>query len=103
MEYVYAALILHKLKKEINEPNVTSIIQAAGGDVNTSKVKALVASLSDVDIEKIINSASVSPVQTPQQSPDSNIQNKEKESKTKEEKSGKTEEQAMEGLASLFG
>ncbi|MFM7796877.1 MAG: 50S ribosomal protein P1, partial [Candidatus Nitrosotenuis sp.] len=30
MEYVYAALILHKLKKEINEANVSSVIKAAG-------------------------------------------------------------------------
>ncbi|MBP2624532.1 MAG: 50S ribosomal protein P1 [Nitrosopumilaceae archaeon] len=101
MEYVYAALILHKLKKEINESNVTSIIKAAGSDVDTAKVKTLIASLSDVDIEKIISSSNSVPVQSTQKTPEDT--NKKKESSPKEEKSGKSEEQAMEGLASLFG
>ncbi len=101
MEYVYAALILHKLKKEINESNVTSIIKAAGSDVDTAKVKTLIASLSDVDIEKIIGSSNSVQVQSTQKTPEDT--NKKKESSPKEEKSDKSEEQAMEGLASLFG
>ncbi len=51
MEYVYAALMLHKLKKEITEENVTSIVKASGAEVNEAKVKSLVASLADVNIE----------------------------------------------------
>ena len=51
MEYVYAALILHKLKKDITEENVTSIVKASGGDINDAKVKSLVASLADVNID----------------------------------------------------
>jgi hypothetical protein len=27
MEYVYAALMLHKLEKEVNEANVTSVVK----------------------------------------------------------------------------
>ena len=42
MEYVYAALILHKLKKEITEENVTSIVKASGAELNEAKVKSLV-------------------------------------------------------------
>ena len=49
MEYVYAALMLHKLKKEITEENVTSIVKASGTEVNEAKVKSLVASLADVN------------------------------------------------------
>lgn len=101
MEYVYAALILHKLKKEINESNVSSIIKAAGSDVDTAKVKTLITSLSDVDIEKIISSSNSVPVQATQKAPEDTT-SKKKESPAKE-KSGKSEEQAMEGLASLFG
>ena len=44
MEYVYAALMLHKLKKEITEENVTSIVKASGAELNEAKVKSLVAS-----------------------------------------------------------
>ena len=47
MEYVYAALMLHKLKKEITEENVTSIVKASGAELNEAKVKSLVASLAD--------------------------------------------------------
>ena len=37
MEYVYAALMLHKLKKDITEENVTSIVKASGTEVNEAK------------------------------------------------------------------
>ncbi len=59
MEYVYAALMLHKLKKEITEENVTSIVKASGTEVNEAKVKSLVASLADVNIEDAIKAAPV--------------------------------------------
>ena len=59
MEYVYAALMLHKLKKEITEENVTSIVKASGAEVNEAKVKSLVASLADVNIEDAIKAAPV--------------------------------------------
>jgi len=59
MEYVYAALMLHKLKKEITEENVTSIVKASGAELNEAKVKSLVASLADVDIEDAIKAAPV--------------------------------------------
>lgn len=50
MEYVYAALILHETSTEINESNLTAVLEAAGEDVITSRVKAIVASLEGVDI-----------------------------------------------------
>jgi len=45
MEYVYAALILNETGEEINEDNVTGVLEAAGVDVEESRVKALVAAL----------------------------------------------------------
>ncbi|MFC7027958.1 50S ribosomal protein P1 [Halomicroarcula sp. GCM10025324] len=50
MEYVYAVLMLHETGAEINEQNLTATIEAAGGDVPSSRVKAVVAALEDVDI-----------------------------------------------------
>ena len=44
MEYVYAALMLHKLEKEVNEENVASVVKATGAEVNEAQVKAHVAS-----------------------------------------------------------
>lgn len=52
MEYIYAAMILHTTEKEINEENVTKILEAAGVEVEDSRVKALIAALEDVDIRR---------------------------------------------------
>ena len=102
MEYVYAALMLHKLKKEITEENVTSIIKASGAELNEAKVKSLVASLADVNIEDAIKAAPVAVAAAPAAAPAEGGEGK-KEEKKDEAASGKSEEQAMEGLSSLFG
>ena len=61
MEYVYAALILHEAEEEINEENLTAVLEAAGVDVQDSRVKALVAALEDVDIEEALEQAAAMP------------------------------------------
>jgi len=103
MEYVYAALMLHKLKKEITEENVTSIVKASGTEVNEAKVKSLVASLADVNIEDAIKAAPVAAAAAaPTAAPAEGGEGK-KDEKKDEVASGKSEEKAMEGLSSLFG
>ena len=102
MEYVYAALMLHKLKKEITEENVTSIVKASGSEVNEAKVKSLVASLADVDIEDAIKAAPVAVAAAPAAAPAGGGEGKKAEKKD-EAATGKSEEAAMEGLSSLFG
>ena len=95
MEYTYAALLLHKLGREIDEKNVKSVVVAAGGSADESKVKSLVASLKGIDIAKELESASL--VAT---APSANASVAEKkEEKPKEEK----KEAAAEGLSALFG
>jgi large subunit ribosomal protein L12 len=59
MEYLYAALVLHKAGKEVTNDGVKAVLTAAGADVDESRVKALVAALSDVDIEEALASAVV--------------------------------------------
>ncbi|MFC7128171.1 50S ribosomal protein P1 [Haloferax chudinovii] len=61
MEYVYAALILNESDEEVNEENITAVLEAAGVDVEESRVKALVAALEDVDIEEAIETAAAAP------------------------------------------
>jgi large subunit ribosomal protein L12 len=61
MEYVYAALILHETGEELNEDNLTNVLEAAGADVEDSRVKALVAALEDVDIEEAVEQAAAVP------------------------------------------
>ena len=103
MEYVYAALMLHKLQKDVTEENVTSVVKATGAEVNEAQVKALVASLADVNIEEAIKAAPVAaaPAATAAEAPAGG--DDKKEEKKAEPPSKKQEEQAMEGLASLFG
>ena len=101
MEYVYAALMLHKLKKDITEENLTAVVKASGGEVNEAQVKSLVASLADVNIEEAIKAA---PVAVAAAAPAAAPAEGKKEDKKKDEAaSAKSEEQAMEGLSSLFG
>ncbi|GFN40347.1 MAG: 50S ribosomal protein P1 [Nitrosopumilaceae archaeon] len=105
MEYVYAALILHKQKKEINEENVSKIIKASGTEVNDAQVKALVAALQDVNIDEAIKAAPIvaaAPAATQEESASEGGKEK-KDKKDIETPGGKSEEQAMEGLSSLFG
>jgi large subunit ribosomal protein L12 len=95
MEYIYAALLLHKLGQEVNEDNLTKVIKASGADVDESKVKVLIASLKDVNIDEKLANASLAaaPAATaPTEAP------KEEEKKKEEPKA-----EAAEGLASLFG
>jgi len=102
MEYVYAALMLHKLKKEITEENVTSIVKASGAELNEAKVKSLVASLADVNIEDAIKAAPVAVAAAPAAAAPAEGGEEKKEGKS-EPPSEKQEEAAMEGLSSLFG
>ena len=105
MEYVYAALMLHKLKKEITEENVTSIVKASGAELNEAKVKSLVASLADVNIEEAIKAAPVAVAAAPAAAAAAPAEGGEgkKAEKKDEAATGKSEEAAMEGLSSLFG
>ena len=64
MEYVYAALILNESGEEINEDNLTGVLEAAGIDVEESRVKALVAALEDVDIDDAVEEATAVPATT---------------------------------------
>jgi large subunit ribosomal protein L12 len=101
MEYVYAALLLHKLDKEVSEANISSVVKASGTDVNEAQVKALVAALADVNIDDAVKAA---PVAVAAAAPAADAPaggEAKKEEKPKDD--GKTEEAAMEGLSSLFG
>lgn len=97
MEYVYAALLLHKLQKEVNEANISSVVKASGAAVNDAQVKALVAALADVNIEEAIKAA---PVAVAAAAPAAAASEAKKEAPVD---TSKSEEAAMEGLSSLFG
>ena len=100
MEYIYAALLLHKLQKDVTEDNLRAVVSASGADVNEAQLKSLVAALADVDINEAIKAAPVAVAAAPVAEAEPAEAEEEKPEEKKEEKS---EETAMEGLSSLFG
>jgi large subunit ribosomal protein L12 len=104
MEYVYAALLLHSAGKEINEANITKVLKAPGIKVDEAKVKALVSTLEEVDIEEAIKQAAVAPMAAPAVAEAPAAEEEAgKEEEKKEEKKEETEEEALAGLGALFG
>ncbi len=99
MEYVYAALLLHKAGKDIKEDSLRKVLEAAGVKVDESRVKALVAALEGVNIDEAIKKQAVAsaPVAA---APAAEAPKKEEK---KKEDDKKTEEQATAGLSALFG
>lgn len=106
MEYVYAALLLHKLKQDISEDNITNVIKATGSSPDAVRIKALVAALGDVNIEEALKAApmtvatAAAPTAGGGGATTSETATKEASA---EEKTEKKEEEALEGLSSLFG
>jgi large subunit ribosomal protein L12 len=103
MEYVYAAMLLHKAGKEINEKNVSEVLTAAGISADSVRVKALVASIAEVDIEEAIKSAPAMMAAAPAPAAEAPAKKEEKKPEEEEEDKSKKEEEAMEGLGALFG
>jgi large subunit ribosomal protein L12 len=105
MEYVYAAMLLHKAGKEINEKSVSEVLTAAGVNADAARVKALVASIAEVDIDEAIKSAPamMAAAPAPAAAAPAKEEKKAEEEKEKEEDESKKEEEAMEGLGALFG
>jgi large subunit ribosomal protein L12 len=101
MEYIYAGMLIHKLGKKIDEDTIKKVIQAAGGQPDDGRTKALVAALSDVDIDAAIKEASVAPVAAaPAVSAGDAGAGPEKKEKKEEKKSA---DEAAAGLGALFG
>ncbi len=96
MEAIYGALLLHKSGKEVNEENLNKVLQAAESKVDESKVKSLVISLKDVDIDKELEKAVVASA-APAAGEAS------KEEAAAEEPKEEKKEAAAEGLSALFG
>jgi len=109
MEYVHAAILLHKAGKQINEESVTQVLTAAGINADPIRVKALVASLAEVNIDEALKSATTfapvatAPTAAPAPVPEAKPAAAGEEKKKKEEEEKKKEEAAIEGLGALFG
>ncbi len=104
MEYVYAAMLLYKAGKEVTEDAVKKVVEAAGVEVDSAKVKALIAALDGVDIEEAINTAATVAAAPAAAAPASGSEAQEEAPKEEEKKEEEPkEEEAAAGLGALFG
>jgi len=104
MEYVYAAMLLHKAGQKVDEASVNKVLEAANVKPDASRAKALVAALEGVDIDKAIKEASQVQVAAPAAVASGPSEGEKKaEQAKKEEDSKKGEQQAAAGLSALFG
>lgn len=101
MEYIYAALLLHRAGKKVDEEGLRRVVEAAGITPDLSRIKSLAAVLAEVNIDEVLKQAAYTPAapaaapapaQTPAQAP---------AEKPKEEE--KKEEESLSGLSALFG
>ena len=107
MEYVYAALLLHKAGHKVEEGALGKVLEAAGVKVDSAMSKAVVASLDGVDIDKAIKEASVQQVAVaaaPAHGGAAGGAGKhEAKPEAKKEDEKKQAEEAAAGLSALFG
>ena len=102
MEYVYGALLLHAAGKEIDEDKLKKLLSEAGVSPDEARLKALVSSLKEVNIDDAIKNASVAAVAAAPAHGKAESAPKKEEPK-EEEKQEANDEDAMAGLSSLFG
>ncbi|QEE15961.1 50S ribosomal protein P1 [Promethearchaeum syntrophicum] len=100
MESVYAALLLHKAAKKVDEKGIEKVLTAAGVEVDKNQLKALVAGLEGKNIDELIAGASAAPVAA---APSAAPAAAEKKGKKKEKKKEEKKEEEPAGLGALFG
>ncbi len=100
MEYVYAAMLLHKAGHKVTEEAVKKVLTAAGVHAEDARVKALVAALEGVNIDDAVKQAAMAaPVAAAPVA--AHHDGGKKEAKKEEEKP--SAEEAAAGLGALFG
>ncbi len=103
MEYIYAAMLIHKAGGKVDEATVKKVLEATGIKVNDARVKALIASLEGVNIDEAIKKAASPVAAAPAKvAPASGEAKKEDKAKTAVEEK-KSDEQAAAGLGAFFG
>ncbi|MCL4391629.1 MAG: 50S ribosomal protein P1 [Candidatus Parvarchaeota archaeon] len=101
MEYVYAAMLLNSLGKDITEESLKNVVSAAGVQPDDAQIKVVVSALKGVDINKIIEDAQNAQMAQAQAPATQGAKEAKKEEPHKDE--AKSAEEAAAGLSSLFG
>ena len=102
LEYVYAAMLLHSAGKEITESAIENVLQAAGIEPDSVRIKALVAALSEIDIDEALKAPLVTAA-VPAAAPEKAEEEEEEKPEEKAEEEKEEEEEDLQGLSALFG
>ena len=104
MEYVYAAMLIHKAGGKVDEATVKKVLEAAGVKPDEARVKALVAALENVNIDEAIEkAAAVQAAPVASVNAGGSGEDKQADEKKAAEEEGKKQEEAAAGLGALFG
>ncbi len=103
MEYIYAALMLHEVKKKVEESDLEQVLKAAGVEPDPARIKQLVSTLSNLDIDEIVSQAAVATAAPAAPAAPAQAEEAKAEEKKEEEKEKEEEEAALAGLGALFG
>lgn len=103
MEYIYTAMLLHKAGQKITEEAIKRVLEAASVKVDSTRVKALIASLEGINIDEVIEKSAVAQVVAPVTQITTTEELKKEDKAKKPEETKKSEEQAAAGLGALFG
>ena len=103
MEYVYAALLLHKAGQKLTAKAMDATLTAAGVETDKARVKALLAALKGVDIDEALSSAAAMPVAAAAPAAAGSAAPAEEKKKDAKEGEEEKEEEFTAGLGSLFG
>lgn len=97
MEYIYGALLLHKLGHAVTEESLKKVIAATGSHADEAKVKSLIASLHGVDIAaELANASSIAAAPAAHG-------HAQAAAPAKEEKKEEKPSESAAGLSALFG
>ena len=92
-------MLLHSAGKNVEETSIGNILTAAGISPDAVRVKALVAALTEVDIDEALKTPVLSATAAPAAA--APVEAEVKEQPKEEEK--KEEEEDLQGLSALFG
>ncbi|GBC70161.1 hypothetical protein HRbin01_01869 [archaeon HR01] len=103
MEYIYAALLLHKLGKKIDETSLANVLQAAGAAPDQAKIKSLVAAISGINIDEVLKQATATPAVVAAPAPAAPAPAPAEPAKQAKKEEKEEKEEALAGLSALFG
>jgi large subunit ribosomal protein L12 len=99
--YLHAVLLLHGAGKEITKDSIMAVIKASGAEPDEAKAKVLADAVKGVNFDDLLKNVALAAA--PAAAPAAAAPAAEAKKEAPKEDEGKKEEQAAEGLASLFG